>query len=213
MDWERWLLFIKDFLIIALVFFCAIKSYKYIRAFFKRVRLLRRIKKICRQKGYVCTTKRYFLSISRPKGDVEMQIKTADKTYAIKFFACLKRTQTYVFNNQGNYYTTNNFNPILIAYGSPKYTVLPKNDEEGKLYTPRVMVSNNQYIVQKETKSGISLSGTENDVVPLLCLHPISIKVMVVRNNHPEQLFDGEEFQGYTVYSGEGLCKFLSALH
>lgn len=27
-----------------------------------------------------------------------------------------------------------------------------------------------------------------------------------------KQIFNGEEFQGFTVYSGNGLCKFLSEL-
>lgn len=210
MDLERWLMFIKDAAVVALIFLFCIFFYKYVRAFFKRVSLLRRIKKICKEKGYACTAKRFFLSILRPKTACEMQIKTADKTYVVKFFACLKRKETYVLNGEGNYYTTNNFNPILPAYGAPRYSVLPKNDDEAKLYTPRVLVSNNQYIVQEETDSNIGTAEAAEECIPLLCLHPISVNVMVVRSNRPEQIFDGEEFQGFTVYSGEGLCKFLS---
>lgn len=37
MNLERWLLFIKDALIMTLILLCLIFSYKYIRAFFKRV--------------------------------------------------------------------------------------------------------------------------------------------------------------------------------
>lgn len=172
---------------------------------------MRRVKRICKEKGYACTTERYFLSILRPKAACEMQIKAGHKTYAVKFFACLKRRETYVLNSEGHYYTTNNFNPILIAYGSAHYSVLPKSDDEGKLYLPRVLISDNQYIAQEETNSHIGTADTKESI-PLLCLHPISINVMVVRNNRPKQIFDGEEFQGFTVYSGNGLCKFLSEL-
>ncbi len=213
MNFERWLFFLKDVLIIVVILFLVFKSYKYIRAYVKRLKLLLKVKKLCKMKSFKCTAKKYFFSIISRSTTPEMQIEAYEKTYIIKFFACLKRKQTYVLNNQGGYYTTNNFNPILISYGSPRYTVLPHNTAEGELYMSRVLVSKNDYIIKEDQNNGVMPSPkTPKSIVPILCIHPVSVDFMVVRNNRPERIFDGESFQGYTVYSGDGLYKFLSKL-
>lgn len=53
---------------------------------------------------------------------------------------------------------------------------------------------------EKEPQSG---------VVNILRVNPVPIKLEIVRTNRPEQAFDGDMFKGYSIYSGQGLCKLL----
>ena len=133
-----------------------------------------------------------------------MVIETGEKTYAVRFIACLKRHDTYTFTDVNSYYTATNFNPILWSNNYPVSLVTVP----GRWLLPRFATAKNEYLKEEVTRlpsETVDLAGAEK----ILCIHPISVKVQVVHTNRGEDIFDGDTFKGHTVYSGNGLCKAL----
>lgn len=206
---KAWLTFGFWICIAILVVFIAVKSYKYIRGFAKRRSLLKRIKKICKTKGYdLSYTKSALLSVFKPSKQSEIHIATQDKSYHIHFVAALKRKDTYTLTDVGNYYTSNNFNPILLSHGYPPSHSTMNKTESKKLRLPIIYRAKNNYIKTIHT-TAIEENELRSDSVNILCINPVPVKLEVVKTNRPEQAFDGDMFKGYIIYSGQGLCKFL----
>ncbi len=189
-------LFALQCILIFLFVFFLFCSIKYIRALFKRLSLAIRVKKVCHDFGYSCKIKAsYYTSILFLVDGAEIEIKTDREIIAVKFFPCLIRRHTYTIKSEGGFYTRNNFNPIIVVrrrIGLSLTLFRPKND----------------FVIHINDDSGIP---TELDKAKknILCLHPISVNVNVVRTNREEQTFNGDEFMGYTVYSGSGLIDYL----
>lgn len=204
-----WLTFGISLCIAILIVFVVWKSYKYIRGLVKRCTLVKKIKKICKTRGYdLSYDKGALLSVLGASERNEMRIVTGEKEYRIKFIAALKRKDTYTFTDVDSYYTSNNFNPVLLSHGHPAAYMVMNKSENKKLRLPFVYQAKNSYIktvcvgasTEKEPQSG---------VVNILCVNPVPIKLEIVRTNRPEQAFDGDMFKGYSIYSGQGLCKLL----
>lgn len=180
-------------------------EYKYIRGVVKRVFLVGKIKRICKENGYdfYCTSKIY----TEWNGDSHVPslvIQTKEKTYAVRFIACLKRNDTYTFTDINSYFTTTNFNPILWSNNYPVSLITVP----GRWLLPRFATVKNDYVKDEVTRHScgtINLSNAEK----ILCIHPIAVNVQVVHTNRGENIFDGDVFKGHTVYSGSGLCEML----
>jgi len=206
-SWQSWLILLSQFLCaIASVVFVT-RSYAYIRALVKRILLLHRIKKICKEKGYRfhCTRKAY-TECDGTSSVPPLIIETAEKTYAIRFIACLKRKDTYTFTDVNSYFTSNNFNPILLSLKHPISGVTVP----ARFLLPRIAKLKNNYVKDEVThlpSERVRLTHAEQ----ILCIHPISVKVQVVHTNRAETVFDGDTFKGHTVYSGNGLCARLKS--
>jgi hypothetical protein len=189
-------LFALQCILIFLLSFFLFCSIKYIRAFFKRISLKMRIKRVCRRRGYSYKIKAsYYASVFFITDGAEIEVKTDDEIIAVKFFPCLIKRHTYTIKSEGGFYTRNNFNPIVVLrsrIGLSRILFRPKND----------------FVIHVNDDSGIP---TELDTAKknILCLHPIPVNVNVVRTNREEQTFNGDKFLGYTVYSGSGLIDFL----
>ena len=207
-----WLTFGLGLCIAILAVLVVWKSYKYIRGFVKRCALLRKIKKICKARGYdLSYDKGALLSVFGASERHEMRIVAGDKEYRIKFVAALKRKDTYTFTDVDSYYTSNNFNPILLSHGHPATYVVMNKNESKKLRLPFVYHAKDRYI--KTVHEGAPSEDEPQDgAVNILCVNPVPIKLEIVKTNRPEQAFDGDTFKGYSIYSGQGLCKLLGEM-
>lgn len=207
---KAWITVVFYLCLAVLIIVIALKSYKYIRGFLKRSSLLRRIKKICKTRGYrISYSKNALFSALRTSARNEMRIVAGDKEYNIKFAAALKRKDTYTFTDTGSYYTSNNFNPIFLSHGHPASGLAMNKDDSRRLRIPIIFRAKDNFV--KEVHTGAPDEGVPVDnAVNILCVNPVPIKLEIVRTNRPEQAFDGDEFMGYVIYSGQGLCKLLS---
>lgn len=202
---QSWMILSAQLICIALSLLFVITEYKFVRALAKRISLIQKIKRICLEKGYrlYCTAKAY-TEWDGASNVPAMVIETGEKTYAVRFIACLKRHDTYTFTDVNSYYTATNFNPILWSNNYPVSLVTVP----GRWLLPRFATAKNEYLKEEVTRlpaETLDLSGAEK----ILCIHPISVKVQVVHTNRGEDIFDGDTFKGHTVYSGKGLCEVL----
>ena len=100
-------------------------------------------------------------------------------------------------------------NLVFIAKDYPRQLNSPPVKGEGRLHLPVFSRQKARYL--KKTHEGSEVHFPAG-AVPILCLSPKSVQVNVVHTNRPEQIFDGEEFCGASVYSGGGLCRMLESL-
>lgn len=209
---EQWINLFSVIAAITLSCIVVFKSYKYVRALLKRVTLLRKLKRICKQKNLsLIYDSKYYLSVFGKSSKNELRIISDDKQINVKMFACLKKKDIYTLTSINSFFTTNNVNPIFVSYTYPSSGLVLKKQNERKLYLPRFYRSNSKFIKSEtlnpevETKNG-------NNIVNILCINPISVKIEIVRTNRAEQVFDGDYFKEYIVYSGNGLCSFLKKI-
>lgn len=82
-----------------------IAAVPFVRFLFKRLACCRRLKRVCRQRGYRFHTAHPFwlLGIRRAK-HCELWIETADAIFAIKLFGVLRRRRMLVFGEDGRYF-------------------------------------------------------------------------------------------------------------
>lgn len=211
---QSWLIFLSQLVCIFLSSVLIVGEYKYIRAFFKRVHLIGRLKRLCKEKSFTChATSKAYLDLDNTANGPSFFVHVNEKTVAIRFAACLKKNDTYTFTDSTSYFTTNNANPIFVSFGAPIYHLLPpKTPEEARLYLPKITtLKNNDYIKRETIKLEPDID-TSVDTVNILCIHPLPAKLQVVRTNRAENIFDGDIFKDYTVYSGSGLCEYLKKL-
>ena len=204
------MIFASQFICAVLSVTFAAREYKYIRAFCKRVRLIGRLKKLCKEKhfSYRCTVNAY-MDFDNNSVEPSFFIRMNGKTIAVRFTACLKRNDTYTFTGATSYFTTNNANPIFLSFRAPHYGLMPRTPEESRLYLPKITrLKNNNYMNHETVKLEPEID-TSAGMQNILCIHPLPAKLQVVRTNRAEDIFDGDTFNGYTVYSGNGLCNYL----
>lgn len=210
---EQWITIISFFTAVGLIFSILRKSYKYVRALLKRKSLIKRIKRICKDKAlYLKYGSKYYTSIFGKSSAPEVTIISSEKIYKIKMFACLRKKDIYTLTSPNSFFTTNNVNPIFVEYHYPTMAITKSRDS--KLYLSPFYKSQNTYVRDvKITPEIKEESGQVPSTVNILCINPIAAKMEVVRTNRSEEVFDGEEFKGYTVYSGNALCELLKALY
>lgn len=210
---QSWLIFVSQLICIFLSVAFIVGEYKYIRAFFKRVHLIGRLKKLCKEKALTFrTTANAYMDLDNTSNTPSFFVEMNEKTIAVRFTACLKRNDTYTFTDSTSYFTTNNANPIFVSFNYPISGLTPKTPEEKRLYLPKIMTLKNNNYVRNETVKLEPEIDTSADTQNILCIHPLPAKLQVVRTNRAEDIFDGDIFNGYTVYSGNGLCEFLKKL-
>lgn len=207
---EQWLNVISVFVAVGLL--CSIfkRSYKYVRAFLKRRSLIKRIKRICKiKKLQLSYNVKFYTSIFGKSHEPEVTVVSAEQIYKIKMFACLKRKDIYTLTSPNSFFTTNNVKPILVGYHYPTMAITKSRDS--KLYLSPFYKSRDTYVKDIEITPEIEAEN-DTDIRNILCINPIAAKMEVVRTNRAEEVFDGDEFKGYTVYSGNALCELLKAL-
>lgn len=207
---QSWLILASQLICVILSVTFVVCEYKYIRAFCKRVRLIGRLKKLCKEKhfAYHCTADAY-TDLDNTSVEPSFFVQVNGKTIAVRFTACLKKKDTYTFTDPSSYFTTNNASPILISFGYPVSGLVMKTPAEKRLYLSRIVTLRNSNYIKSETVKLDSELEKSTDTQNILCIHPLPVKVQVVRTNRAEDIFDGDTFNGYTVYSGNGLCNYL----
>lgn len=207
---EQWVTIISSFTTIGLLFSILKRSHKYVRALLKRKSLIKRIKRICRDKAlYLKYGFNFYTSIFGKSSTPEVTIISSEKIYKIKMFACLRKKDIYTLTSPNSFFTTSNVNPIFVEYHYPTMAITKNRDSN--LYLSPFYKSRNSYVRDVELTPEIEQEVSAN-TVNILCINPIAVKIEVVRTNKAEEVFDGEEFKGYTVYSGNALCDFLKNL-
>ena len=207
---EQWIKIISIFTTVGLSFSVLKGSYKYIRAFSKRISLIRRIKRICKDKElHLNYGLKFYTSIFGKASTPELTITGSEKIYKIKMFACLKKKDIYTLTSPNSFFTTNNVNPIFIEYHYPTMAITKNHDS--RLYLSPFYKSRDSYIKDIELTPEIEEENGVN-IVNILCINPIAAKIEVVRTNKAEEVFDGDEFKGYTIFSGNALCNFIKSL-
>lgn len=90
--------------IIGIVIVCL--AFPYIRCFFKRLNLLSKIKKVCREKGYRLLGTHHFWFLGGKNGKkCDCMIETAEELFAIKLFGMPRRRRILVFKENKEFFT------------------------------------------------------------------------------------------------------------
>ncbi len=208
MSVKMWVNFIETVALIAIVIAVVLLSYKYVRAAVKRFILMRSIKKTCCGKRYKLEKlSSSYISVFRPTEKIQLLITTPETRYGVRFFTCLRYKDTYTFADARHYTTQSNAgtmlvntNPLTTGMANKSSGILmPQTHKAGKGGMSEFE------IVGKEAKNA-SCADTEM----ILCVNPIPIELRRVKGNTTVELFDGDELDGYTVYSGKGLLKLLN---
>ena len=185
------------------------KSFKYIRAFVKRSMLVAKLKKLCRENGYTMEKlSSYYKSVFTMTDGPEVLITTPDKKYCVKFFTCLRYKDTYTLADAEHYTTKSNVNMTLVDTKYPSSGLV----NVGELWMPRIARFGAGVVNEVEViDDGKDAKADEHpDAVKVLCMNPIPVEIRKVVKSTTEQVFDGDEVDGYTVYSGDGLCRALA---
>lgn len=79
--------------------------FAYIRCFFKRLTCERKIKKLCRSKGYKMypTHPLWFFGGKRTR-KCDLHIETANEVFSVKLFGVAKRTSVLILKENGEYF-------------------------------------------------------------------------------------------------------------
>ncbi|MBQ8551596.1 MAG: hypothetical protein IJ428_02145 [Clostridia bacterium] len=209
---QNWLIFLAQIAVAVVIIVIIIKSLKYIRAFVKRASLMRRLRAICKEKGFTLKENGVYTSIIKPSINPELSIEMGAKAYLVKFFACLKYKDIYTLTDLSSYTTESTTANIMISFGRPSLsstTPLHSRDEQ-RLWNKSIVKTDNRHLKQEVIKDTVAFDDCEN-VERILCINPVSVDMQVVRTNRPEKIFDGDTFRGCTVYSGNGFCDMLKA--
>ena len=207
---ERWLLLASTLAAVGLALSVFRRSYKYVRALLKRHSLIKRIKRICKNRGLQLSYGiKFYTSIFNKTSTPELTVIGSNGICKVKMFACLKKKDIYTLTSPNSFFTTNNVKPIFVGYHYPTMAITKARDS--KLYLSPFYKSGNDYIKDMEITPEIEAEVGAN-TVNVLCINPIAAKMEVVRTNRAEEVFDGDEFKGYIVYSGNALCEFLKGL-
>jgi hypothetical protein len=97
-----------DFWIFILCAAVVITGFPYIRCFFKRLKCVYKIKRLCRNKNYKihATHPLWFLGSKHTK-KCDLYIETANEVFAVKLFGMPKRFSILVLKENGEYFIRN----------------------------------------------------------------------------------------------------------
>lgn len=207
---ESWIIFAASVAAIVIVSLLVVKSYKYIRALAKRWQLMHSLKRVCRLKNYKMEKlSSYYRSIFRASDKNEILITTPKKKYCIKFFTCLRYKDTYTFADVKHYTTASNAGMTLVNM-NPFISGISKKDPS--LQIPHFSKVKNEGVTEFEITGGEvgDASRSYADAEMILCISPIPIEMRRVKGNTTVQMFDGDELDGYVVYSGKALLSYLN---
>ena len=130
---ESWLTLAAVIIAAVTVVLLVVKSYKYIRAFFKRLGLMHSLKKMCRRRKYKMERlSSCYRSIFRPAEGDDLLITTPTEKYAVKFFTCLRYKDTYTFSDIKHYTTASNAGMTLVNM-NPFISGMAKTDPSLKI--------------------------------------------------------------------------------
>lgn len=199
--------------LIVLIGMLVYKSLKYIRAVRKRMNLMKRLKKVCRERGLTLTVEKSpILSVFKPTSEPELTIRTPDRTYSVKLTAFVNPARTYLLNGPDRVFVDDGFTIQLLRYRG-------RNKNPTGL-SMRILdrIAGRKYLVGIHSGGGMrELTRhdhhvnftSDNPAENILCIHPTSHEMLKVEGSRTVPLFDGDVLDNCTVYSGSALLNLL----
>ncbi len=196
--------------LIILIGMLVYRSLKYIRAVWKRMNLMKRLKKVCREQGLTLTVEKSpILSVFKPTSEPELTIRTPDRTYSVKLTAFVNPARTYLLNGPDRIFVDDNFRMNVLSLRNkmhPGQSALIRKtlilraiyhvDSGGAL---RELTNPDHHVNFK----------SDNTSDNILCIHPTSQEMLKVEGSRTVPLFDGDVLDNCTVYSGSALLNLL----
>ena len=123
--------------------------FPYIRCFFKRCVCMKKIKKLCKRKGYrLCATHPLWFLGGKRSRRCDLYVECANEVFAIKLFGMPRRLSVLVIKENGEYFIRSFI--AMVSYGGsvrfpidgkpkrmPAYDFRYKYKEEWEIKTPR----------------------------------------------------------------------------
>ncbi len=203
---HSWALLFLQIAGIILAALLLLRLYDVLRALAKRVSLLVRLKKVCREQNIAMTViSSPYRSVLKPSQSSEILFVKEDVLYSLKFFPCLRFRDTYLFDQDGRYHLISTFNPIYLNLRYYTWGVdLYRN---AHVLLPMTLQYKDDIV--KKTKKTNFADKDVSGAVPLLCMHPVPCEIQKVEGTNRKIVCDGDTVCGYTVYSAAGLLKML----
>ena len=166
----------------------------YLRIFFKRLSMKRRLLNVGKAVGYcLYPTHRGWMLGGKMGKTCDFYIETAHTVYAVKLFAAKKRSQYLIFTDDGYYYTRKFLN-LIYRYGTgPRFF---KDSKPKKLPT-------------YDFRGGYREEWSEKILCPVLLLNPTGIQVHRNRVHQDTILSSGEKLSDMSVYTLPALLNEL----
>ncbi|MBQ8212708.1 MAG: hypothetical protein IJZ80_01770, partial [Clostridia bacterium] len=173
----------------------------YLRTFVARVKLIRKLKKICKERGYeLFDLKRPYRSIFRDNEKYTFAVGIGKTTYYCRLIACVNRNNKYTFSEDGT---------LMRA----KMIHMPKGAR---------MASAGGYVQATDFGSGdeLELFGFtseidytfEADGEKILLLNPTPRRVRKLIDKRMAEMDNGDKIGEYTVYTGNAFLRLIDRL-
>lgn len=200
--WREVLIFAALIVLIPLV-------WRFLRAVFGRIRFAARMKSVCRKGGYSCVFLRNPLtSLLLRDGAYDVLIDTGDRRFAVKFFPGnvahrFVHLRGLTLAETEKYYIM----PVVYPLRLGKMDIL-------RLRANRA-VEKEEFFINEMTyakKSRKYRMDVAENATPILLFHPEPMRLTGVVANAAKPLGSGEEYEGVTLYEGDGWLRYLNRL-
>lgn len=166
--------------------------YPYARTFFKRLAMRRKLRRICKNRGYtIHPAHRFWLFGRRMSRSCDFYVETPDTVYAVKLFGMKKRLQKLIIRK--DYFIVRNYIGIISRTGTAPLSYdskpCPLPD-----YNFRLAFRDEWY---------------RKAIRPVFLLHPTCFEVRVEKDHKEVLIGSSEAFSGMTLFT---LAGFLGEL-
>lgn len=191
------------FLFEVLAFFFAVWFIVYVpaavRVLCKRISFVRRLKKVCRQKGFSLHSTHFlwWLGWTRGKGS-DFYVETPCRVYSVKLIGVISRKMHFLFKSRDEY--------------AIRSFMFEKN------FHVHAMVDSYKYEPKKKKPYDFAHKMPEEhgskEIVPIILMNPLASDVAseTLRGTERQQLADGDFVVEGFLYSGSGFIKGLSGI-
>ena len=173
----------------------------YLRTFVARVKLIRKLKKVCKERGYeLFDLKRPYRSIFRDNEKYTFAVSIGKTTYYCRLIACINRGNKYTFSDDG----------ILTRVKM--------------IHMPKVvrMSSAGGYVQMADYGTGddLELFGFSSEIdytfeadgEKILLLNPTPRRVLKKNDKHTAEMDNGDKIGEYSVYTGNAFLRLIDRL-
>ena len=206
---KSWLILIATIAAAAVVITIVCKSFKYVRALFKRIALMKKLKSLCGKNGWTLDLlDSPYKSVFGATNGPELSMSKDGRRILVKFFTCLRYADTYTLSDIRRFTTESNAGMTLVNMKPFSSGIAAKDPA---LAIPHFHGVKNGTLREIEIVGGEDGGiQSDEDAELILCVNPISIEMRRVAGSRTEQVFDGDVVDGYTVYSGGALCDLIA---
>jgi hypothetical protein len=173
----------------------------YLRTFVARVKLIRKLKKICKERGYeLFDLKRPYRSIFRDNEKYTFAVSIGKTTYYCRLIACINRGNKYTFSDDGTLTRVK------------------------MIHMPKVvrMSSAGGYVQMADYGTGddLELFGFSSEIdytfeadgEKILLLNPTPRRVRKLIDKRMSEMDNGDKIGEYTVYTGNAFLRYLDRM-